>query len=68
MYLAIDIGGTKTLLAIFNAKGDVTEEEKFETPKEYQEFIKILQQKVKEKAEKSPIYNSQYRNRYGLYC
>jgi predicted NBD/HSP70 family sugar kinase len=42
MYLAIDIGGTKTLLASLNNDGVVTERVRFETPKTYNQFIKAL--------------------------
>ena len=38
MYGAVDIGGTKTLVAVFDKKGKVTEQVKFPTPKEYEEF------------------------------
>ncbi len=38
MYLAIDIGGTKTLLASFDKSGKVTEQFKFPTPKDYSDF------------------------------
>jgi predicted NBD/HSP70 family sugar kinase len=39
MYLAIDIGGTKTLITTFNAKGRLLESIRFETPKEYSDFL-----------------------------
>ncbi len=42
MYLAIDIGGTKTLLAVFTEHGKLVESIRFETPKDYQAFIKQL--------------------------
>ncbi|MCA9347549.1 ROK family protein [Candidatus Saccharibacteria bacterium] len=42
MILAIDIGGTKTLLGLFNEKGKLTKTQKFETPADYDEFISIL--------------------------
>jgi predicted NBD/HSP70 family sugar kinase len=38
MYLGIDIGGTKTLLARFTKDGDLQETLKFPTPKDYEEF------------------------------
>ncbi len=38
MYLAIDIGGTKTLLAVFTKKGELKESIKFKTPVLYDEF------------------------------
>ncbi len=40
--LAIDVGGTKTLLASFDDKGTVVEKVKFPTPQDYTEFIKEL--------------------------
>ena len=40
MYLGVDIGGTKTLLASFSEKGDVTEQLKFATPKNYDAFLR----------------------------
>lgn len=42
MILAIDVGGTKTLVASFNRDGDRTEEIRFETPKDYKEFVDEL--------------------------
>lgn len=42
MYLAVDIGGTKTLLAVFDKDGTKLEELKFQTPKDYNDFIKEL--------------------------
>ncbi len=42
MYLGIDIGGTKTLLARFTKDGDLQETLKFPTPKDYSEFKKEL--------------------------
>jgi predicted NBD/HSP70 family sugar kinase len=38
MFGAIDIGGTKTLIATFNNKGDLLKKIRFETPKGYDEF------------------------------
>jgi predicted NBD/HSP70 family sugar kinase len=42
MYLGIDIGGTKTLVATLNNEGVVHEILKFPTPKVYPEFLKEL--------------------------
>lgn len=39
MYLAIDIGGTKTLMAAFDTKGALLNKFKFPTPKDYNEFL-----------------------------
>lgn len=38
MYVAVDIGGTKTLVAVFDAHGKILEEQKFPTPKDYSLF------------------------------
>lgn len=38
MYLAIDIGGTKTLFAAFDADGKIVKQFKFATPQDYDEF------------------------------
>lgn len=46
MYLAIDIGGTKTLLASLNNDGVITEQQRFETPKNYDEFVEALAENV----------------------
>ncbi len=42
MYLGIDIGGTKTLVACLDNKGTITESCKFPTPKIYTEFLREL--------------------------
>ena len=42
MYAAIDIGGTKTLLAVFDAQGNIIEQSKFPTPDSYEVFISEL--------------------------
>lgn len=44
MYLAIDIGGTKTLLACFDDQGQVTQSQKFATPGEYTDFLQTLKE------------------------
>src|SRR5580692_9341147 len=44
MYLGVDIGGTKTLVASLNDEGVIQEKFKFPTPQDYQEFLNILQQ------------------------
>lgn len=46
MYLAIDIGGTKTLVACLNNDGVITERIRFETPKDYNDFKKLLAESV----------------------
>lgn len=42
MYLAIDIGGTKTLVAVFSSSGKLLESVRIETPQEYPELIKQI--------------------------
>lgn len=42
MYLGIDIGGTKTLVAALNNEGVISESLKFPTPQIYPEFLKEL--------------------------
>jgi predicted NBD/HSP70 family sugar kinase len=39
MYLAVDIGGTKTLVAVMTKGGKIVESTKFPTPKKYEHFI-----------------------------
>lgn len=46
MILGIDIGGTKTLLGVFDKKGVVIETLKFPTPKDYKEFLEVLKTSV----------------------
>lgn len=42
MYLAIDIGGTKTLVASLTNEGVISERLRFETPKDYGKFLATL--------------------------
>jgi len=46
MYLAVDIGGSKTLCALFNEAGQILSEVLFPTPKKYPDFIKKLSTSV----------------------
>ena len=39
MYLGIDVGGTKTLLAVLNNHGEITESRKFPTASNYNHFL-----------------------------
>jgi predicted NBD/HSP70 family sugar kinase len=39
MYVGVDIGGTKTLLAVFDQHGVITEEKVFPTPKNYSHWL-----------------------------
>lgn len=42
MYLGVDVGGTKTLIALFTEKGELKESRKFETPRVYEDFLTHL--------------------------
>ena len=46
MYVGIDIGGTKTLIAALTDKGVIKESLKFPTPPDYEEFLKELRSNV----------------------
>lgn len=46
MYIAIDVGGTKTLVSTVDTKGTVTESIKFKTPKMYTDFLLELEKTV----------------------
>ncbi len=46
MYLAIDIGGTKTLVAAFTAAGNLADSYKFATPQDYSDFIPLLNEYI----------------------
>lgn len=47
MYIGVDIGGTKTLVATFDNSGGIAEETKFLTPKNYNEFLWELGKTIK---------------------
>lgn len=42
MYIGVDIGGTKTLVAVLDVHGVIVESLKFPTPKNYDEFLTAL--------------------------
>ena len=44
MYLGVDIGGTKTLVASLDDSGVIVEKSKFPTPEDYAEFIPLLKE------------------------
>jgi len=48
MYLTIDVGGTKTLLAVFNSEGKIEKQQKFPTPKDYNQFIGELRNNIEQ--------------------
>ena len=47
MYLAIDIGGTKTLIALFSKRGRVVRRVKFKTAQGYKTFTAELVENLK---------------------
>ncbi len=46
MYGAVDIGGTKTLVAVFHDDGTIAEQVRFPTPKKYEDFTAELARTV----------------------
>jgi glucokinase len=46
MYIGIDVGGTKTLVAVLNEHGVIKEQTKFPTPKKYDYFLLELRHAV----------------------
>lgn len=46
MKLAVDIGGTKTLLAVFDDTNHLIAEHRFPTPQDYKEFLNALEQNL----------------------
>lgn len=44
MYLGVDVGGTKTLLAVFSDSGEILEKTKFPTPEDYEHFLTVLKE------------------------
>lgn len=48
MYLTVDVGGTKTLLAVFNSEGKIEKQQKFPTPKNYDQFIGELRTNIEQ--------------------
>ncbi len=46
MFLAVDIGGTKTLLGVFTKNGKLTEKFRFETPQNYDTFLAVFRRHV----------------------
>lgn len=56
MYLAIDIGGTKTQLAIFDQSGKKISDKKFPTNENYETFLKNLEKNVAEISTNEILY------------
>lgn len=46
MYLGIDVGGTKTLVARLDDHGVIKQSERFPTPQDYDDFLALLKQTV----------------------
>jgi predicted NBD/HSP70 family sugar kinase len=46
MIIAVDIGGTKTLVASANENGDVVKKEKYPSPKNFDNFVNVLTDKI----------------------
>lgn len=57
MYLAIDVGGTKTLFAVMDEHGKVIKEHKIKTPEKYPEFLAAVDEAFKTKLK---TYNFEY--------
>ena len=55
MIIAIDIGGTKTLVASADDNGDIIQKIKFPSPKNYQEYIRTLKDSINQVANDQPI-------------
>jgi len=50
MYVAVDVGGSKTLVAIFDKLGQILQHKRFETPQNYKKFIEELAATIRELA------------------
>ncbi len=55
MYLAIDVGGTKTLIGLFAENGSIHNSCRFETPKEYKIFLKELRYNIDKLTTKNEV-------------
>lgn len=47
MYLAVDIGGTKTLVALLSDDGQIVDQQRFESKHDYQAFLQALEESFK---------------------
>lgn len=47
MYLGVDIGGTKTLVGVLDDNGVIVNEHKFDTPKDYPDFLSQIKVDLK---------------------
>jgi predicted NBD/HSP70 family sugar kinase len=48
LYAGVDVGGTKTLVALFSKSGQILQQLKFPTPKSYPKFLKELKSTLDE--------------------
>ncbi|HEY1063914.1 MAG TPA: ROK family protein [Candidatus Saccharimonadales bacterium] len=48
MYLGIDVGGTKTLVAVLDSRGVIQQKTKFPTPPNYTDFLRQLQETIED--------------------
>lgn len=55
MIIAVDTGGTKTLIASFNESGDMTVVTKFPTPRDQSEYIESVTSSIREVIADSPL-------------
>lgn len=55
MYIAIDLGGTKTLVALMDTNGNIKKAVKFPTPPDYRDFLDQLKTTVLSVAESESI-------------
>ena len=46
MYSCVDIGGTKTLVAQVDVKNNIVKQQRFETPRDYKQLIKMLSEEL----------------------
>lgn len=55
MILAVDIGGSKTLVALFDKSGQLSQHKRFETGKSYPKFLKQLASVIGEVVSNQPV-------------
>ena len=58
MIVAVDIGGTKTLIAVFDFKGKILEQKRFETSQNYKDFLNDLQMNLANLSTKTFSYGA----------
>jgi glucokinase len=46
MYLGVDIGGSKIILAVFDEFGKVVEQKRFDTPKGYKDAVAVINREI----------------------